>query len=240
MTEANSGSTPTPSEIVIATRNPHKLDEIRAILAGTAFVVRGLDGFPGAPEVIEDRPDLEGNAVKKAETLHRFTGLPTMADDTGLEVNALGGRPGVHSARYAGDTATDADNRKKLLEEMAGESDRTARFRTVVAFASDDGTRTFDGVCEGAILGDERGSGGFGYDPVFRPDGYERTFAELPAEEKNRISHRARAVAAFAEFLGAASPVARNEPVSGADSRGGPRGGDRRTSESNRTPEARR
>ena len=191
-----------PAEIVVATRNPHKLDEIRAILRDSGITVLGLDRFPDAPDVDEDRPDLEGNAAKKAETLHRFTKRPTMADDTGLEVDALGGRPGVHSARYAGESAKDADNRRKLLNALENESDRSARFRTVIAFATREGTRFFEGVCEGRIIDEERGDGGFGYDPVFVPLGYDRTFAELSPDEKNRISHRARATHAFAMFLG--------------------------------------
>jgi XTP/dITP diphosphohydrolase len=207
MNEANPGSFGPPARIVVATRNPHKLDEIRAILGGSGIEVVSLDSFPDAPEVVEDRPDLKGNAARKAETLHALTGLPTMADDTGLEVDALGGRPGVHSARYAGEDATDADNRRKLLAELAGESDRSARFRTVIAFATDDGTEFFEGACEGTIIAEERGAGGFGYDPVFRPDGTDRTFGELSADEKNQISHRARAARAFARRLGAEVPA---------------------------------
>lgn len=202
MNEAKYSSTRSRPGIVAATRNPHKLDEIRAILGGTGIRVVGLDQFPDAPDVIEDRPDLEGNAARKAETLHRFTGLPTMADDTGLEVDALGGRPGVRSARYAGESATDADNRRKLLGALADKSDRSARFRTVIACTTDDGTRFFEGVCEGTIIREERGSGGFGYDSIFVPEGHDRTFAELSADEKNRISHRSRAIRAFAEYLG--------------------------------------
>lgn len=206
MNEAKYGSPMPPPEIVASTRNPHKLDEIRAILNGSGVRVLGLGDLPpelqDAPDVVEDRPDLEGNAAKKAETIHRFTALPTMADDTGLEVDALGGRPGVHSARYAGESATDADNRQKLLGALSDAADRSARFRTVIAYVTDDGTHLFEGVCEGTIIREERGTGGFGYDPIFLPDGHDRTFAELSTDEKNRISHRARAVRAFAAYLG--------------------------------------
>jgi XTP/dITP diphosphohydrolase len=152
--------------------------------------------------VIEDAATLEGNAEKKARALHAFTGLPALADDTGLEVAALDGRPGVRSARFAGETATDADNRARLLAELHGQSDRRARFRTVLAFVDEAGAlHTFAGVCAGRILDEERGAGGFGYDALFVPDGHAETFAEMTKEAKNRISHRALALAAFAAWL---------------------------------------
>lgn len=188
-------------EIVLATRNPGKLAELNALLEGLPVRLHAAADFPGAPEVDEDAPTLEGNARKKALALHTHTGLPALADDTGLEVAALGGRPGVHSARYAGPAADDAANRAKLLAELSAAADRSARFRTVVAFADGEAVHTFEGVCTGRIAEAPRGTGGFGYDPLFVPDGEAWTFAELPAAEKNAISHRGRALRHFTDFL---------------------------------------
>lgn len=151
-------------------------------------------------EVVEDLPTLEGNALKKAKFWYQRTGIPSLSDDTGLEVEALGGEPGVYSARYAGPDATYEDNVQKLLEEMKGIENRSARFRTVVALVSEK-ELLFEGVCEGEIIRQPRGEKGFGYDPVFLPDGFNRTFAELNAEEKNRISHRGRALQKLIGFL---------------------------------------
>ncbi|BBM70684.1 RdgB/HAM1 family non-canonical purine NTP pyrophosphatase [Rhodothermus marinus] len=191
-----------PITLVLATRNPGKLAELQAMLAGLPVQLRAATDFPGAPEVEEDAATLEGNAARKARALQEFTGLPALADDTGLEVEALGGAPGVHSARFAGPTATDADNRALLLERLKGVENRRACFRTVLAFAPDARTlHLFEGICPGWILEEERGSGGFGYDPLFVPEGYTQTFAEMPMEEKNRISHRGQALRAFVSFL---------------------------------------
>ncbi|WP_457652972.1 RdgB/HAM1 family non-canonical purine NTP pyrophosphatase [Rhodocaloribacter sp.] len=190
-----------PMEIVLATRNPGKVREVRALLAGLPVTLRTAASFEDAPEVLEDAPTLEGNARKKALALHRHTGLPTLADDTGLEVTALGGRPGVHSARFAGPDADDAANRAKLLRELSGAADRSARFRTVVAFVEDGEVRLFEGVCPGRILEEERGAGGFGYDALFVPEGETRTFAELGPAEKNAVSHRGRALRKLAAYL---------------------------------------
>lgn len=189
--------------IVLASRNPHKIAELRQVLGPLGVELKSTGDFPELGEVEEDRPTLEGNAIKKARYVYGETGLPALADDTGLEVEALDGRPGVRSARYAGEGASDRENRLKLLEEMAGvkKEDRRARFRTVAAFVSRKGTHTFEGICRGEILEEARGEGGFGYDPVFRPEGYRKTFAELEGEEKNRISHRGRAIDAFLEWL---------------------------------------
>lgn len=185
---------------VIATRNPHKLEEIRAIFgAHHPDICSALD-FPGVPETVEDRDTLEGNAIKKAVELCAATGLPALADDSGLEVEALGGAPGVYSARWAGPGCSYHDNNLKLLRELAGMSDRRARFRTVIALARPgEEPQTVEGTVGGTIGGEPRGGGGFGYDPLFIPDGMDRTFAELSAAEKNRISHRARALRAAAE-----------------------------------------
>lgn len=189
--------------VVLASRNPHKITELREVLGPLGLELKSTGDFPKLGEVEEDRSTLEGNAIKKARYVYGETGLPALADDTGLEVEALDGRPGVRSARYAGEGASDRENVLKLLEEMAGvrKGDRGARFRTVAAFVSREGTHTFEGICRGEILEEARGEGGFGYDPVFRPEGYRKTFAELVGEEKNRISHRGRAIDAFLEWL---------------------------------------
>jgi XTP/dITP diphosphohydrolase len=199
---------PPPLRIVLATRNRGKVAEIRALLEGLPVDLLDAGAFPDAPEVEEDAPTLEGNARKKALALHAHTGLPAVADDTGLEVSALGGRPGVHAARYAGPAADDAANRAKLLREMEGAADRSARFRTVIAFAgapSSPGTTPevsyFEGTCEGHLLDAERGRGGFGYDALFVPVGDTRSFAELDPAEKNAVSHRGKALQAFAAAL---------------------------------------
>lgn len=182
--------------IVIATRNPHKTEEIRAMLAGLPVTVRDLREFPDCPDVVEDGETLEENALKKARVAFRCTGLPVIADDTGLEVYYLLGAPGVYSARYAGESASYADNNAKLLREMTQvpARKRQARFRCVIALVARDGEQLFEGKVEGSILLSARGGNGFGYDPVFRPDGFDQSYAELTTEEKNAISHRGRAV----------------------------------------------
>ena len=188
-------------EIVLATRNPGKVAEMRALLTGLPVALHAASSIDGAPDVEEDAPTLEGNARKKAEALYAFTGLPALADDTGLEVEALGGRPGVHAARYAGPACDAVANRALLRRELAGIANRAAQFRTVIAFADGETVRFFEGVCRGRILDEERGAGGFGYDPLFVPDGETRTFAELSPDEKNAISHRGRALRSFAAYL---------------------------------------
>ena len=187
--------------IVLATRNPGKVAELRALLADLPVELVSAADVDGAPEVEEDAPTLEGNARKKAEALHAHTRLPALADDTGLEVDALGGAPGVHSARFAGPDADAEANRARLLRDLDGADDRAARFRTVLAFARDGDVRFFEGVCEGTNTDAERGAGGFGYDALVQPAGEVRTFAEMPAEAKNAISHRGRALARFARHL---------------------------------------
>lgn len=187
--------------IVLATRNPGKIAELRALLADLPVELVSAAEVADAPEVEEDAPTLEGNARKKAQALRLHTGLPALADDTGLEVDALGGAPGVRSARFAGPDADDAANRARLLRDLDGAADRAARFRTVLAFADGEDVRFFEGVCEGRITDTERGEGGFGYDALFQPEGGTRTFAEMPAEAKNAVSHRGRALRAFADFL---------------------------------------
>ncbi|NQU41278.1 MAG: RdgB/HAM1 family non-canonical purine NTP pyrophosphatase [Lentisphaerae bacterium] len=191
-------------ELVIATGNLHKLEEIRAILTLPGLVLVGLSEFSDAPEVVEDRDSFEGNAIKKAEELGAFTGGWTLADDSGLEVDALNGAPGVYSARYAGEPVNTAANNAKLLQALGSRTDRTARFRCVMALCSPEGVvRTVEGRCEGTIAMDESGGGGFGYDPLFIPDGSALTFAQMVPATKNRISHRGRALASAVIAWGA-------------------------------------
>ena len=183
--------------LLIATANPHKLEEIRAILDAPGLELVGLGAFPEAPGVVEDADSFEGNAAKKAREMAAFSGMWTLADDSGLEVDVLGGAPGVYSARYAGEPADYARNNAKLLAALNGKTDRGARFRCVIALCSPDGdVRTVEGRCEGCIAATPAGDNGFGYDPLFIPDGYRQTFAELAPAGKNRISHRGAALAA--------------------------------------------
>lgn len=182
-------------KLVIATRNKHKLEEIRAIFHQPALEIVSAFDFPDIPDVEEDGQTFEANAVKKAVTLATATGFWALADDSGLEVDALNGAPGVYSARYAGEPVNYKANNEKLLEEMMVVGDRTARFRCVIALSSPTGVaRTVEGSCEGSIGFEECGEGGFGYDPVFIPEGHTLTFAELEPEAKNAISHRGLAL----------------------------------------------
>lgn len=194
-------------EIVFATNNPHKLEEISAMLSDR-FKILGLGDLNINEEIPEDHDTLEENATQKASYIYDRTGRSCFADDTGLEVEALGGAPGVYSARYSRigslvfpDLDSVAGNIKKLLLEMEGVSDRRARFRTVISLILDGKEHLFEGVCEGLITETPTGSEGFGYDPLFIPDGYEQSFAEMESEEKNKISHRGRAVEALVQFL---------------------------------------
>ncbi|WKZ83260.1 MAG: RdgB/HAM1 family non-canonical purine NTP pyrophosphatase [Acidimicrobiia bacterium] len=183
--------------VVIATKNPDKVREMGAVIARLMpgiEIVAGLDW----PDVAETGASLEENALLKARAVTAATGLPAIADDTGLEVDALGGAPGVHTARLAGPTATYAENRHRLLALLEGCSDRAARFRTAIAFVDGEREVVVDGVLEGSIAREERGTGGFGYDPVFVVGG--RTLAEIGEAEKNRISHRARALESLARL----------------------------------------
>lgn len=189
------------SKIVLASKNPHKFEEVQQILQPFGIEVLPASDFSHLEDVEEDADTLEGNALKKARYVANETDLPALSDDTGLEVDALNGAPGVYSARYAGENATYEDNVKKLLDEMEGVSGRAAKFRTVVAMVSDKSEYTFEGVCEGIITAKPKGDKGFGYDPVFQPEGYNQTFAELDSSIKNEISHRGKAVQQFIEFL---------------------------------------
>ncbi|MBI3357268.1 MAG: XTP/dITP diphosphatase [Nitrospirae bacterium] len=191
-------------EIVLATRNRHKGEELAALLGDLGIRIRTLADFPNAPEVDEDGTTCETNAIKKAREIARATGVTAVADDTGLEVDALGGRPGVFAARYAGEHATYEDNCRKLLQELAGvpRQKRTARFLTVAAIALPSGeVQVTRGILEGLITEEARGDRGFGYDPVFLVPALGKTLAQLTAGEKNRISHRAKAFFKMREWL---------------------------------------
>lgn len=187
--------------LVVASKNPDKISEVEEILNGIGLaseIVRGLDW----EDVEETGATLEENALLKARSVVQATGLPALADDTGLEVSALDGAPGVHTARFAGDGARYEDNVARLIEVLAGHDDRSARFRTVVVLAFPDGVEiVVDGVLDGTIAERPRGQGGFGYDPVFEVEG--RTLAEMGVEEKNSLSHRARAIRALVDNVGA-------------------------------------
>lgn len=190
--------------LVLATRNQGKIEELRKMLESYDVQVNGLDQYPECPEIEEDGDTFSANAKKKAETISDLLGLPALADDSGLEVDALGGKPGVYSARYAGPGATDQDNIHKLLEALADipSSERKARFRCVLALAvPGKPTWTCEGTCEGQIISNPQGSGGFGYDPIFYLPSKGKTMAELTKEEKNAISHRGKAVRIFTEQI---------------------------------------
>ncbi len=187
-------------QIVFATNNAHKLSEVQAVL-GDRFRLVTLAECGITEEIPEDAPTLEGNALQKARYVHERTGADCFADDTGLEVDALGGAPGVHSARYATDGHDFAANNRLLLRNLAGAADRSAHFRTVIALILDGREYLFEGRVDGRIAESEAGCGGFGYDPLFVPEGFDKTFAEMGADEKNAISHRGRAVRRLVEFL---------------------------------------
>jgi XTP/dITP diphosphohydrolase len=191
-------------ELVVATRNRGKLQEIQALLDGIVAAVRCAADFAGFPETIEDGLTFQENALKKAREAMLFTGLPALADDSGLAVDVLDGRPGVYSARFAGEAADDAANNRRLLEELdsvpAGQ--RQAAFVCVLAFVTPQGVeQVFSGRVGGTILTSERADGGFGYDPLFLVDGFDRTMAELSLRDKNMISHRGQALQQFRAFL---------------------------------------
>ena len=187
-------------KIVFATNNVHKLREVQQTV-GDKFEIVSLRECGVVEDIPENEPTLEGNALAKARYIYSRTGLSCFADDTGLEVDALGGEPGVRSARYATDGHDDEANKRLLLERMAGKENRGAQFRTAMALILDGEEYLFEGVVRGEILTQECGDGGFGYDPLFAPEGRSESFAEMSAEEKNAISHRGRAVRKLAEFL---------------------------------------
>lgn len=182
--------------LFVATHNPDKLREIRSIIAGTAWEVLGFDQVKQYPEPIEDGDTLLQNALKKAREGFKRTGMVSLADDTGLEVDALDGRPGVYSSRYAGENVSYADNVKLLLRELTSvpHEKRTARFRTVMALVNENSEQWWEGIAEGVIIEEPNGFNGFGYDPVFWSPELDKTFAEATEAEKNTVSHRARAL----------------------------------------------
>lgn len=187
------------SYIVIASSNAHKVEEYRALLKDQDVELQSLADYPGFPGVEENGSSFAENASLKAAAVSKYCDAAAFADDSGLEVAALGGRPGIFSARYA---ENDAARRQKLLGELKGVTDRSARFVCVIAIAfNGEVIETFEGEVRGKILTEERGEGGFGYDPLFVPDGYDQTFGEMPQELKNRISHRAAAFRKAVEFI---------------------------------------
>lgn len=190
----------TSMKIIFATNNAHKLSEVQAVL-GPDFELVTPRSVGITEEIPEQQDTIAGNASQKARYVHDRTGCDCFADDTGLEVEALGGAPGVHSARYATDGHDFAANNRLLLRNLEGAENRRARFRTVISLLLGGEEHLFEGVVEGRIIDRETGHEGFGYDPLFVPDGYAKTFAEMTTEEKNAVSHRARAVRKLAEFL---------------------------------------
>jgi len=187
-------------EFVFATNNLHKLLEVQHLL-GDKFKLLSLKEIGVYEDIPEDHDTLEKNALQKAWYIYDKTNRNCFADDTGLEVDALEGKPGVYSARYAGEGKNPKDNIKKLLRELNGTSNRKSQFRTVVALIIDGNEHLFEGIVKGQIIDEERGADGFGYDPIFLPDGYTLTFAEMDLDQKNQISHRARAVNALVDYL---------------------------------------
>ena len=187
-------------QLVFATNNLNKIKEVQAILPQHIKLL-SLKDIACNEDIPETQPTIEGNAIQKAEYLKKHYGYDCFADDTGLEVDTLNGAPGVFSARYAGPQRNADDNTNKLLSELNDKDNRSARFRTVIALYLNGELKTFTGICNGEITKEKHGEGGFGYDPIFKADGYEKTFAEISLEEKNSIGHRGKAVAQLIEFL---------------------------------------
>lgn len=186
--------------LIFASNNKHKLEEIRNLLEDIVEIKSlkeiGLEG-----DIPETADTLEGNATQKAEWVYSRTGMDCFADDTGLEVEALNGEPGVYSARYAGENCSFADNVNKLLKALEGHSNRNARFRTAICLIENGEKKYFEGIVNGTITTFEAGNEGFGYDPIFLPEGHNKTFAEMPLDIKNKISHRGRAIQKLVEYL---------------------------------------
>jgi len=198
-------------KLVFASNNEHKIREIKSIL-GESFTLLGLKDIDINEDIPENEPTIEGNALAKARYIHNSTGMDVFADDTGLEVDALGGEPGVHSARFAGDNKDSSENTVKLLSLLANSENRKARFRTVIALVMKGKEFLFSGKAEGTLLNEEHGSGGFGYDPIFVPKGGQKSFAEMSLAEKNKISHRAMAFKELIMFLNQ-DPVSDNNAL---------------------------
>ena len=197
------------TKIIVGTRNPGKYREILEIMGRLPVEFVSLIDLPEIPEVKEDGTTIEQNSIKKLRTIFNATGIPTLADDTGLEVYHLDMEPGVYSARYAGEHASYDENNMKLLSALRGVNAelRRARFRCVASFTDGIIEHTAEGICEGAIVTEPKGTGGFGYDPLFVPDGFDQTFAELPTSVRNKISHRAVAFRAMFDFVKAINPT---------------------------------
>lgn len=187
-------------KILFGTNNPNKLREIREMLSD-GFEVQSLQDVGIDQDVEETEPTLEGNAALKAKAFYQLAQIPCFSDDTGLEVDALNGAPGVITARYAGPACRPKDNIEKMLREMEGKTERSAQFRTVIAYYDGVEMKLFEGVAKGNITESTKGEKGFGYDPIFQPEGYAETFAQLSPDAKNAISHRGKAIREFVEFL---------------------------------------
>lgn len=187
-------------KLIFATHNPNKVKEIEALLPEHIQLL-SLNDIDYHKEIVEYGATIEANAKIKAETISKLFDLPCFADDTGLEVKALNDKPGVKSARYAGPDRSDEDNKKKLLEQLEDADDRSARFKTVIVYKNGDEEQRFVGLCEGEITKKPSGDSGFGYDPIFKPKGHSKTFAEMSSSEKNKISHRSLAFQKLIEFL---------------------------------------
>lgn len=191
--------------LVFATGNPNKISEVNDLLEGH-FDVRGLQDIGCPLDLPETSPTIPGNALQKARYVHENYGVDCFSEDTGLEIEALGGEPGVLSARYAGDTKNPAANMDLVLKKLEGITNRKGRFYTVIALILDGKEYLFEGVAEGSIRHEKSGTGGFGYDPIFQPDGFGATFAELSKAEKNAISHRGKAIRKLINFLTSLNP----------------------------------
>ncbi len=187
-------------ELCFATNNLHKIQEVQAILAGRHTIL-GLADIGCTEELLEEQDTIPGNSFQKADYVFRTYRVPCFADDSGLEVEALHGAPGVHSAYFAGPQRSHQDNMNLVLSKLNKSENRKAQFRTVITLVTAFTTQQFEATLNGTIISEKRGAGGFGYDPIFLPDGYSKTLAEMSAEEKNQISHRARAIAQLIEFL---------------------------------------
>lgn len=187
-------------ELIFATNNRHKLEEVQLIL-GDSYRLLTPQDYGITEDIPEEQPTLEGNALQKARYIYEKTGTDCFADDTGLEVETLGGAPGVYSARYAGESKDNNANMDLLLENLRDKPNRKARFRTAIALIIDGKEHLFEGIVNGTILETKSGTQGFGYDPLFQPEGFTETFAQMDMEIKNEISHRGRAVCKLAEFL---------------------------------------
>ncbi|UZH54560.1 non-canonical purine NTP diphosphatase [Salinimicrobium tongyeongense] len=192
-------------KLVFATQNKNKVREIQALMP-KGIELLSLEDIGCSEDIPETSPTIEGNAVQKADYVKEKYGFDCFADDTGLEVAALNGAPGVYSARYAGEEKSSEANIEKLLQELKGKEDRSARFKTVIALHFEGKLHSFTGICSGNIIFERKGSEGFGYDPVFQPEGKELTFAEMHLQEKSKISHRARATRQLIEFLASREP----------------------------------